>query len=246
MDLSDKICIVTGGSRGIGKSICIELAKAGATVVVNFFSNENAAREVVEEIRAMGRKADAYKADVSNYEQAVKMADDVYGKFGKIDILVNNAGITRDTLLLRMSEKDWDDVINTNLKGIYNTTKGTVKYMIKQREGRIINIASIVGIYGNAGQANYAAAKAGIIGFTKALAKELGSRGITVNAIAPGFIKTDMTSSLIDKNPSIEDRIPMKRLGIPEDVAGAVAFLASKKASYITGQVIAIDGGLTL
>jgi 3-oxoacyl-[acyl-carrier protein] reductase len=246
MDLSDKICIVTGGSRGIGKSICIELAKAGATVVVNFFSNESAAREVVEEIRAMGRKADAYKADVSNYEQAVKMADDVYGKFGKIDVLVNNAGITRDTLLLRMSEKDWDDVINTNLKGIYNTTKGTVKYMVKQREGRIINIASIVGIYGNAGQVNYAAAKAGIIGFTKALAKELGSRGITVNAIAPGFIKTDMTSALIDKNPSMEDRIPMKRLGIPEDVAGAVAFLASKKASYITGQVIAIDGGLTL
>ncbi|WP_422445894.1 3-oxoacyl-[acyl-carrier-protein] reductase [Thermoanaerobacterium sp. DL9XJH110] len=246
MDLSDKICIVTGGSRGIGKSICIELAKAGATVVVNFFSNESAAREVVEEIRAMGRKADAYKADVSNYEQAVKMADDVYGKFGKIDVLVNNAGITRDTLLLRMSEKDWDDVINTNLKGIYNTTKGTVKYMVKQREGRIINIASIVGIYGNAGQVNYAAAKAGIIGFTKALAKELGSRGITVNAIAPGFIKTDMTSSLIDKNPSMEDRIPMKRLGVPEDVAGAVAFLASEKASYITGQVIAIDGGLTL
>jgi 3-oxoacyl-[acyl-carrier protein] reductase len=246
MELSDKVCIVTGGSRGIGRGICIEMARAGATVIVNYCSNEKAAMEVVSEIENLGQKAYAHKADISDFGQAAKMIDEIHSKFGHIDILVNNAGITKDALLLRMSEKDWNDVITTNLTGVYNTTKGVVRYMVKQKQGRIINISSIVGIYGNTGQANYAAAKAGIIGFTRALAKELGSRGITVNAIAPGFIKTDMTSSIIEKSAGIEEKIPLKRLGTPEDVAHLAVFLSSSKAEYITGQIIAIDGGLTL
>lgn len=246
MDLSDRVCIVTGGSRGIGRAISTEMARAGATVIVNYFSNEKASEETVSEIEDFGGRAQAYKADISNFEEAKKMIDQIHEKFGHIDVLVNNAGITKDNLLLRMSEKEWDDVITTNLKGVYNTSKAVVKYMVKQRRGRIINISSIVGIYGNIGQANYAAAKAGIIGFTKALAKELGSRGITVNAIAPGFIKTDMTASLVEKMPGIEDRIPLKRLGTPRDVAHLAVFLSSREAEYITGQIIAIDGGLSL
>ncbi|HHW02906.1 MAG TPA: 3-oxoacyl-[acyl-carrier-protein] reductase [Thermoanaerobacterales bacterium] len=246
MELSDKVCIVTGGSRGIGRGICIEMARVGATVIVNYCSNEKAAMEVVTEIEKLGQKAYAHKADISDFRQAAEMIDEIHSKFGHIDILVNNAGITKDALLLRMSENDWNNVITTNLTGVYNTTKAAAKYMVKQKQGRIINISSIVGIYGNIGQANYAAAKAGIIGFTKALAKELGSRGITVNAIAPGFIKTDMTSAIIDKSVGIEEKIPLKRLGTPEDVAHLAVFLASKKAEYITGQIIAIDGGLTL
>ncbi|TYP59969.1 3-oxoacyl-[acyl-carrier-protein] reductase [Thermosediminibacter litoriperuensis] len=248
MDLSGKACIVTGGSRGIGRSISIKLARSGAVVVVNYKTNEKSALEVVAEIESLGGTAMAYRADVADYNQAAKMVEDVYQKYGRIDVLVNNAGITRDALILRMTEKDWDDVINTNLKGLYNTTKSVVKYMVKQRGGKIINISSVAGIYGNAGQANYAAAKAGIIGFTKALAKELGSRGITVNAVAPGFIKTDMTSAMIQKTSEdvIAEKIALKRLGEPEDVANLVAFLASDESSYITGQIIAIDGGLTL
>lgn len=246
MELAGKVCVVTGGSRGIGRSICIEMARAGAAVVVNYYSNENAAMDVVSEIEGLGQTSLAYRADIADFEQVKQMMDEIHKKFGRIDILVNNAGITRDMLLLKMSEKDWGDVITTNLTGIYNTTKNAARYMIKQRQGRIINISSIVGIYGNAGQANYAAAKAGIIGFTKALAKELGSRGITVNAIAPGFIKTDMTSSIIEKSVMIEDKIPLKRLGTPEDVAYMAVFLASARAEYITGQIIGIDGGFTL
>lgn len=246
MELAGKVCVVTGGSRGIGRSICIEMARAGATVVVNYCSNEKKAQDVVSEIKSLGREAYPCKADVINFEQAKDMMEEIQAKCGHIDILVNNAGITRDTLLLRMSEKDWNDVITTNLTGIYNTTKNVVRHMVRQKQGRIINISSIVGIYGNAGQTNYAAAKAGIIGFTKALAKELGSRGITVNAIAPGFIKTDMTSSIVEKNAGMEEKIPLKRLGNPEDVAHLAVFLSSEAAEYITGQIIAIDGGLTL
>ncbi|KXG77230.1 3-oxoacyl-[acyl-carrier-protein] reductase FabG [Fervidicola ferrireducens] len=248
MDLSGKVCLVTGGSRGIGRSISIKLARLGAKVVLNYKSNEELAKKVVSEIESLNGEAVAYMADVADYEEASRMVEEVYQKFGRIDILVNNAGITRDGLILRMSEKDWDDVINTNLKGMFNTTKNAVKYMVKQRWGRIINISSVVGLYGNPGQANYAAAKAGVIGFTKSLAKELGSRGITVNAVAPGFIRTDMTAEIIKKNQetSIIEKIPLRRLGEPDDVANLVAFLASEESNYITGQIIAIDGGLTL
>ena len=246
MDLSGKICIVTGGSRGIGRGICLELARDGANIIVNYSSDEKAAAQVVSEVESLGKKARMYKADVSSFEQVSKMVEYVYNEFKRIDILVNNAGIAKDMLLLRMTEEDWNRVININLKGIFNTSKACVKYMVKQREGKIINISSIIGIYGNAGQVNYAAAKAGIIGFTKSLAKEVGSRGITVNAVAPGFIKTDMTLSLLKKDAEISDKIPLKRVGTPEDVAYTVAFLASKKADYITGHVLAVDGGLTL
>lgn len=248
MDLTGRVCLVTGGSRGIGRSICIKLAQLGAKVILNYKSNEELAKKVVAEIESFNGEAIAFRADVSDYEQASRMVEEIFQRFGRIDILVNNAGITRDGLVLRMSEKDWDDVINTNLKGMFNTTKNAVRYMVKQRWGRIINISSVVALYGNAGQANYAAAKAGVMGFTKSLAKELGSRGITVNAVAPGFIRTDMTADLIKKNQenSIVDKIPLRRLGEPEDVANLVAFLASDEANYITGQIIAIDGGLTL
>ena len=246
MDLSGKICLVTGGSRGIGRGICLELARDGANIIVNYSSDEKAAAQVVSEVESLGKKARMYKADVSSFEQVSKMVEYVYNEFKRIDILVNNAGIAKDMLLLRMTEEDWNRVININLKGIFNTSKACVKYMVKQREGKIINISSIIGIYGNAGQVNYAAAKAGIIGFTKSLAKEVGSRGITVNAVAPGFIKTNMTLSLLKKDTEISDKIPLKRVGTPEDVAYTVAFLASKKADYITGHVLAVDGGLTL
>jgi 3-oxoacyl-[acyl-carrier protein] reductase len=246
MGLTGKVCLVTGGSKGIGKGICLQLAKEKACIIVNYSSDENMAAQVVSEIEDMGQKAMMYKADVSSFDQVCKMIDDVINEFGKIDVLVNNAGVTKDALILRMKEKDWDRVIDINLKGIFNTSKACAKYMIKQKQGKIINISSIVGIYGNAGQVNYAASKAGILGFTKSLAKELGSRGITVNAVAPGFIKTDMTTLLLEKGMDIASKIPLKRLGSPQDVANLVAFLASEKADYITGQIIAIDGGMTL
>lgn len=245
MRLTDKICIVTGGSRGIGRSICVELAKAGATVVINYNSNEGAAQRVLEEIKALGKEAIIYKANVAKSKEIIEMVDVIHEKYGRIDVLVNNAGITKDSLLLRMKEQEWDKVIDTNLKGVYNTSKACIKYMVKQRQGKIINISSIVGIFGNAGQVNYAAAKAGVIGFTKSLAKELGSRGITVNAIAPGFVKTDMTSQLLEKH-DLEKNIPLKRVGLPEDIAHGVVFLSSDMASYITGQVLSIDGGLAI
>ncbi|MGI5857892.1 MAG: 3-oxoacyl-[acyl-carrier-protein] reductase [Tepidanaerobacteraceae bacterium] len=246
MTLAGKVCLVTGGSRGIGRGICMELARDGAHIIVNYSSDEKAAAEAVSEVKRLGTKARMYKADVSSFVQVSKMIEDVYNEFGRIDVLINNAGVAKDTLILRMTEEDWNKVIDINLKGIFNTSKACVKYMVKQKEGKIINLSSIVGIYGNAGQVNYAAAKAGIIGFTKSLAKELGSRGITVNAVAPGFIKTDMTLSLLNKDTKISDKIPLKRIGTPEDVANVVAFLASKKADYVTGQVLSIDGGLTL
>jgi len=246
MDLADKVCLVTGGSRGIGRAICLRLAQEGANVVVNYSTGEDMASQVVREIKKLGQRAIMYKADVSSFDQVSKMIDDIVKEFGRIDILVNNAGVTKDALILRMSEQDWDKVIDVNLKGVFNASRACVKYMVKQRKGKIINISSIVGIYGNAGQVNYAASKAGIIGFTKSLAKELGSRGITVNAVAPGFIKTDMTASFLEKEDQIVSRIPLKRLGNPDEVANLVVFLASGKADYITGQIIAIDGCMTL
>ncbi|MGI5997174.1 MAG: 3-oxoacyl-[acyl-carrier-protein] reductase [Lutispora sp.] len=247
MQLKGKTAIITGASRGIGRTIALSFAKAGANVIINYSSSDEAAQEVAREAMAYGVKAEVIKADVSNYLEAENLVDRVLNQYGSIDILVNNAGITKDNLLLRMNEDDFDKVVNTNLKGTFNFTKAVSKVMMKQRKGKIINIASVVGIIGNAGQSNYAAAKAGIIGFTKSVAKELGSRGITVNAIAPGFIETDMTAVLSDKvKEQFANAIPLKRPGNPEDVANAALFLASDYSDYITGQVINIDGGMVM
>lgn len=247
MQIEGKVAFVTGASRGIGRAIALTLAEAGADVAVNYAGNAAAAEEVAAEIRKMGRRALILQGDVSQSEAAAAMLDAVVAEFGRCDILVNNAGITRDGLLMRMKEEDWDAVLNTNLKGVFNCTKAALKYMMKQRSGKIVNIASVVGIMGNAGQANYAAAKAGCIGFTKSVAKEVASRGITVNAVAPGLIATDMTSVLPDK--VIEEMaagIPLKRAGQPVDVAKAVLFLVSDDAAYITGQTLNVDGGMVM
>ncbi|WP_416387371.1 3-oxoacyl-[acyl-carrier-protein] reductase [Caminicella sporogenes] len=247
MNLSGKTAIVTGGSRGIGKAIALKLAEKGADIVVNYTSNFEKAQEVVEKIKSMGRKAIAIKADVSNPDDVANLVKEVSKNFESIDILVNNAGITRDGLLIRMKDEDWDKVININLKGTYLCTKLVGKKMMKQRSGKIINVASVVGIIGNAGQANYSASKAGVIGFTKSAAKELAARGITVNAVAPGFIETEMTDKLpADVIENYKKNIPIARFGKPEDVANVVAFLASEKANYITGQVINVDGGMVM
>lgn len=247
MQIEGKIAFVTGASRGIGRSIALTLAEAGADVAINYAGNAAAAEEVAAEIRKMGRKALILQGDVSQTEAVAAMLDAVVAEFGRCDILVNNAGITRDGLLMRMKEEDWDAVLNTNLKGVYNCTKAAIKYMMKQKSGKIVNIASVVGIMGNAGQANYAAAKAGCIGFTKSVAKEVASRGITVNAVAPGLIATDMTSVLPEK--VVEEMaagIPLKRAGQPVDVAKAVLFLVSDDAAYITGQTLNVDGGMVM
>ena len=247
MQIEGKVAFVTGASRGIGRAIALTLAEAGADVAVNYAGNAAAAEEVAAEIRKMGRRALILQGDVSQTEAAAAMLDAVVAEFGRCDILVNNAGITRDGLLMRMKEEDWDAVLNTNLKGVFNCTKAALKYMMKQRSGKIVNIASVVGIMGNAGQANYAAAKAGCISFTKSVAKEVASRGITVNAVAPGLIATDMTSVLPDK--VIEEMaagIPLKRAGQPVDVAKAVLFLVSDDAAYITGQTLNVDGGMVM
>lgn len=241
--MSEKLALVTGASRGIGKACAIELAKAGYDIAVNFAGNEEAANKTVEEIKALGVDAAAFKFDVSNQEAAAKGIEAVLEKFGRIDILVNNAGITRDGLFMRMSAENWDAVINTNLSSAFYVSQPVVKVMMKQRSGAIINMSSVVGVSGNAGQANYSAAKAGLIGLTKTLAKELGSRGIRVNAIAPGFINTDMTKDL--DTSKFTDFIPLKRLGEPEDIAKAVKFLAAD-SDYITGQVLEVDGGLII
>ena len=241
--MSEKLALVTGASRGIGKACAIELAKAGYDIAVNFAGNEEAANKTVEEIKALGVDAAAFKFDVSNQEAAAKGVEAVLEKFGRIDILVNNAGITRDGLFMRMSAENWDAVINTNLSSAFYVSQPVVKVMMKQRSGAIINMSSVVGVSGNAGQANYSAAKAGLIGLTKTLAKELGSRGIRVNAIAPGFINTDMTKDLATSK--FTDFIPLKRLGEPEDIAKAVKFLAAD-SDYITGQVLEVDGGLII
>lgn len=247
MKLEGKKALVTGASRGIGRAIALALAAAGADVAVNYAGSEAAAKEVAAEIEAMGRKAFVVQADISQNAASTEMVDAVVKEFGRIDILVNNAGITRDGLLMRMKEEDWDAVLTTNLKGVFNCTKAAVKYMMKQRAGRIVSISSVVGLMGNAGQANYAAAKAGVIGFTKAVAKEVAARGITVNAVAPGFIKTDMTSVLPEKVvESLVASIPQSRLGEPEDIARAVLFLVSDDANYITGQTLHVDGGMVM
>lgn len=243
--LDGKTAIVTGASRGIGRAIALQLASEGANVVVNFSGSEQKASEVVEEIQNLGSQAIAVQANISDSDSVQQLMNAAQEQFGSIDILVNNAGITRDNLLMRMKEDEWDDVINTNLKGVFLCTKAVTRQMMKQRAGRIINISSIVGVMGNAGQANYVAAKAGVIGLTKTTARELASRNILVNAIAPGFITTEMTETLPeDVKSSMLTQIPLAKLGKPEDIAKAVVFLASDDASYMTGQTLHIDGGM--
>lgn len=244
MDLIDKAAIVTGSGRGIGRGIALKLADAGASVVVNDI-NETA-EEVARQIQAKGHKSRAVIADVSSASDVARLVEAAVNTFGSIDILVNNAGINRDQLLVRMSEEDWDRVMDINLRSVFLCTKAVLKPMLKQHWGRIVSISSIVGIMGNQGQTNYASAKAGIIGFTRSIAREVASRGITVNAIAPGFIDTEMTQRLSPaQRQELMVRIPLGRLGTPEDVASAVCFLASEEARYITGQVLAVDGGMT-
>lgn len=243
--LDGKTAIVTGASRGIGRAIALQLASEGANVVVNFSGSEQKASEVVEEIQNLGSQAIAVQANISDSDSVQQLMNATQEQFGSIDILVNNAGITRDNLLMRMKEDEWDDVINTNLKGVFLCTKAVTRQMMKQRAGRIINISSIVGVMGNAGQANYVAAKAGVIGLTKTTARELASRNILVNAIAPGFITTEMTETLPeDVKSAMLTQIPLAKLGKPEDIAKAVVFLASDDASYMTGQTLHIDGGM--
>ncbi|PAQ15850.1 3-oxoacyl-[acyl-carrier-protein] reductase [Bacillus sp. FJAT-42315] len=247
MKLVGKSALVTGASRGIGREIALELARQGADVVVNYSGSEAKANEVVEEIKALGRQAVAVQCNVSNAESVQEMVNETLETFGKIDILINNAGITRDNLLMRMKEQEWDDVIDINLKGVFLCTKAVTRPMMKQRSGRIVNIASIVGVSGNAGQANYVAAKAGVIGLTKTTAKELASRGITVNAIAPGFITTDMTDALPEEaKQAMLSQIPLARFGEPADIAKTVVFLASEDSKYMTGQTLQIDGGMVM
>ncbi len=241
----NKIAVVTGGSRGIGKAVCKALAPRVSMVYINFVSNEDAARQVQAEIASLGGKAELLPFDVSDSEAVSKAMKKVISDAGGVHVLVNNAGITRDSLLARMKEGDWNDVIATNLTGMFNCTKAVLMNMMKQRWGRIINIGSVVGAMGNPGQANYAAAKAGIEGFTKSLAREVASRGITANVVSPGFIDTDMTQVLSDKiKEGLLAQIPAGRFGTPEDVASAVAFLASDSAAYITGHVLHVNGGL--
>ena len=243
--LADKVAIVTGGSRGIGRATALALATEGAKVVINYARSSDAAEAVVAEITAAGGEAIAIGADVSQAEEVDNLIKQTLAKFGRIDILVNNAGITRDTLLMRMKPADWQAVINLNLTGVFLCTKAVTKTMLKQRSGRIINIASVAGQMGNPGQANYSAAKAGVIGFTKTVAKELASRNVTVNAVAPGFIATDMTEEL--KSDDIIKFIPLGRYGKPEEVAGMISFLAADPAAaYITGQVFNVDGGMVM
>lgn len=243
--LNNKVAFVTGASRGIGRAIALEMARAGADVAICYSSSAAPAEAVCEEIRDMGRKAQAYRCDVSDFQQCSDTVKAVVETFGKLDILVNNAGITRDGLLLMMKEEDFDKVIQTNLKGAFNMMKHASAHFLKRKQGTIINIASVVGLMGNAGQANYAAAKAGLIGLTKTTARELAGRGITCNAIAPGFIATDMTEKLSEKQKeAMLQAIPLKRMGQPEDIAHLAVFLASPLASYITGEVIKVDGGI--
>lgn len=247
MELEGRTALVTGASRGIGRAIAVYLAELGAQVAVNYSSSEQRAIEVVEAIKEKGGRAIAVKADVSNLQEVEAMFEKVLNEFGDLHILVNNAGITRDALLIRMKQEDWDAVLDTNLKGVYNCSKAAAKIMIKKRRGKIINISSVVGVAGNAGQSNYAAAKAGVIGFSKAIARELAPRNIQVNVVAPGFIETDMTAALPESiRQEMLKQIPLGRYGDPMDVAYVVGFLASDKSRYITGQVIHVDGGMIM
>lgn len=242
-----KNVVVTGGSRGIGRAIAIEFGKKGANVVINYVSSDAEAEKVAEEIKSLGGNAILVKGDVSSFEEGKKLIDETVKVFGTIDILINNAGITKDGLIMRMKEEHFDKVIDINLKGVFNTCKSAVSHMLKQRSGKIINISSVVGVVGNAGQANYAASKAGVIGLTKSIAKEVGARGVTVNAVAPGFIKSDMTDVLSEKvKDGMLGLIPLNRFGNVEDVARTVVFLASEGGDYITGQVINVDGGMVM
>lgn len=247
MGLENKVALVTGASGGIGKAVALALAAQGADIAINYSGNTEVAEAVKAEIERMGRKALTVKANIADSEEVEKMTKIVLEQFGKIDILVNNAGITRDNLLMRMKEEDWDAVLETNLKGVFLCTKAVTKSMMKQRSGRIINIASITGQIGNAGQVNYSAAKAGVIGFTKTVARELATRNITSNAVAPGFIATKMTDVLpTEVKENLLKQVPLARLGTPEEVAHAVVFLASPGADYITGQVINVNGGMAM
>ena len=247
MDFAGKTAVVTGGSRGLGRAICLELAKGGANVVLCYAGNEAAAGETVAACEALGAKALAVRCDVARADEVKALMNAAVQAFGRIDILVNNAGITRDDLLMMMKETDFDAVINANLKGTFLCMKAVSRLMMKQRYGRIVNLSSVVGLRGNAGQVNYAASKAGVIGMTKSLAKELASRGVTVNAVAPGFIDTDMTAAMPQAaREATLASIPMGRMGAPEDVARAVAFLSSDEAAYVTGQVLAVDGGMAM
>lgn len=245
--MEGKVALVTGGSRGIGRAIALELAKGGATVVINYNGSQDKAMDLKEEIESRGGRAEVYQCNVSDFAKCEELVQGIVKQFGSLDILVNNAGITKDGLLMKMSEEDFDKVIDVNLKGAFNTIRFASRQMLKQRSGRIINLSSVVGVAGNAGQANYASSKAGVIGLTKAAAKELASRGITVNAIAPGFIETDMTDALPEKvKEATVSQIPLARFGRPEDVAKLAAFLASESSAYITGQVIHVDGGMVM
>lgn len=247
MKLQDQVALVTGASRGLGRAIALELASQGASVIVNYAGSEDKAKAVVEEIKALGQQAIAVRCNVANSDEVASMVKTAVEEFGKIDILVNNAGVTRDNLLMRMKEEEWDTVLDTNLKGVFLCTKSVTRPMMKQRKGRIINVASVVGVVGNAGQANYVAAKAGVIGLTKTTAKELAPRGITVNAIAPGFITTDMTDQLPEEvRTGLLSQIPLARFGQPEDIAKVVSFLASSDSAYMTGQTLCVDGGMVM
>ena len=247
MNLTGKIALVTGASRGIGRQIALTLAGYGATVVVNYHGSQAKAEDVVKEIKANGGYAEAVQCNVAEFDQAKELIDGVVKTHGRLDILVNNAGITRDNLIMKMTEEDFDAVLSTNLKGAFNCVKHVARQMLKQKSGRIINISSVAGVMGNAGQANYCASKAGVIGLTKSVARELGSRGITSNAVAPGFIETEMTAVLSDEvKKTMGEQIPLKRFGQTKDIAEAVAFLASDHAGYITGQVIQVDGGMAM
>lgn len=241
----DKTVLITGGSRGIGKAIVLEFAKLGANVVINYVSSSQKANDLAKEVETLNAKALVVQADVSNFEDSQRLVEETIKEFGKIDVLINNSGITRDNLMLRMSEEDFDKVINVNLKGTWNMCKNVTRHFLKNREGSIINITSVVGLTGNAGQANYVSSKAAVIGLTKTLAKEFGSRGVRVNAVAPGFIETEMTDVLPEEvKTAYLKQIPLNKLGNPKDVANACIFLASDQSAYITGQVISVNGGM--
>ena len=245
--LTDKIALVTGASRGIGSAVAKKLAENGAYVYVNYNGSKEKADAVVAEITQSGGKAEAVQCNISDYNACKEMVEAIIKKSGRLDIIVNNAGITRDNLLMKMSEEDYDMVLDTNLKGTFNTIRHASRYLLKQRAGKIINVSSVSGVLGNAGQANYSASKAGVIGLTKSAAKELASRGINVNAVAPGYVETEMTGALPDKvKEQIVEQIPLKRVAMPEDIANVVLFLASDASSYITGQVLSVDGGMAI